>query len=116
MFGQLGNLANLMKSAKEIQANMTKLQSELADKRFEADSGGGAVRATVDGKGTLIDIRIEPSAANDVELLEDLVKAAVCAATTKSQESMKTEMANVTGGLDLSNFSQMLGGGQTPQP
>ncbi|MGB0717404.1 MAG: YbaB/EbfC family nucleoid-associated protein [Phycisphaerae bacterium] len=116
MFGQLGNLAGLMKSAKQIQENMAKLQSELAEKRFESDAGGGAVRAIVDGKGTLIDIRIDPSAANDVELLEDLVKAAVCAATAKSQESMKAEMANVTGGLDLSNFSQMLGGGgQMPQ-
>ncbi|MFQ5463899.1 MAG: YbaB/EbfC family nucleoid-associated protein [Phycisphaerae bacterium] len=115
MFGQLGNLAGLMKSAKDIQANMAKMQAELAVRRFEAEAGGGAVRATVDGKGVLVDIRIEPTAAQDVELLEDLIKSAVCVASTKAHDAMKAEMAQLTGGLNIPGLDEMLGGGSAPQ-
>jgi len=115
MFGQLGNLAGLMKSAKDIQANMAKMQAELAVRRFESESGGGAVRATVDGKGVLVDIRIEPTAAQDVELLEDLIKSAVCAASTKAHNAMKAEMAQLTGGLNIPGWDEMLGGSGAPQ-
>ncbi len=111
MFGNLGNLAGLMKTAKDLQANMAKMQENLASQRYEGDAGGGMVRATVDGRGTLVDVKIEPTAVNDLELLEDLVKAAVCAATTKSQEATKNEMAAMTGGLNIPGLTDMLGGG-----
>lgn len=111
MFGNLGNLAGLMKTAKDLQANMAKMQEKLASQRYEADAGGGMVRAAVDGRGTLVDIKIEPSAVSDVDLLEDLVKSAVAAATTKSQEATKNEMAAMTGGLNIPGLSEMLGGG-----
>ncbi len=110
MFGQLGDIANLLKSAKEIQGKVAEMQAELANRRYEADAGGGMVRVTVDGKCTLVDIKIDPKALDDVELLEDLVKGAVCAAVQKSQEAMKTEMAGLTGGLNLPGLSEMLGG------
>ncbi len=110
MLGGIGNLAGLLKSAKEIQAQMAKIQAELASRRYEGDAGAGMVRATVDGKSTLIDIKIDPQAVNDVELLEDLVKAAVCAATAKSQEAMKSELAGLTGGLNIPGMTEMLGG------
>ncbi len=112
MLGGLGNLAGLLKSAKEMQANMAKMQAELATRRFEGDAGGGVVRATVDGKGTLVDIKIDPAAVEDVELLEDLVKGAVGAATAKSQEAIKAEMAAMTGGVNIPGLTDMLGGGQ----
>ena len=111
MLGSLGNLAGILKSAKEMQAQMAKLQAELATRRYHGEAGGGIVRATVDGKSTLVDIKIEAEAAKDIELLEDLVKAAVCAATTKSQEAMKSEMAAMTGGMNIPGLSNMLGGG-----
>ena len=110
MLGNLGNLTGLLKSAKEMQSQMAKLQEDLANRRYERDAGAGAVRATVDGKGTLIDIKIDPNAVGDVELLEDLVKSAVGAAVTMAQEAMKTEMAALTGGLNLPGLSEMLGG------
>ena len=110
MLGGIGNLAGLLKSAKEIQAQMAKIQEELASRRYEGDAGGGMVRATVDGKSTLVDIKIDPQAVNDVELLEDLVRAAVCAATAKSQEAMKSELAGLTGGLNIPGMTEMLGG------
>ena len=112
MLGGLGNIANLLKSAGELRGNMERMQAELAQKRFDGEAGGGLVRATVDGKSTLIDIKIDAKAVEDVELLEDLVKAAVCAAVTKAQEAMKTEMAALTGGMGLPpGLADMLGGG-----
>lgn len=109
--GNLGNLAGLLKTAKDLQSNMAKMQEQLANKRFEGDAGGGMVRAVVDGRGTLVDVKIEPAAAKDVELLEDLVKAAVSAATTKSQEAARNEMAALTGGLNIPGLGDMLAGG-----
>jgi len=101
----------MLKNAKQLQGNLMKMQEEMAGKRFEGVSGGEMVRATVDGKGTLVDLKINPDAVTDVELLEDLVKSAVCAASTKSQEAMKEQMSAMTGGMDLGGLSQMLGGG-----
>lgn len=112
MFGGLGNLTGLLKSAKEMQANMAKMQAELAQRRYDGEAGGGMVKATVDGKGTLVDIRIEASAAKDVELLEDLVKSAVGVATGKSQEALKSEISAMTGGMNIPGLTDMLGGGQ----
>ena len=111
MLGGLGNLAGLLKSAKEMQGNIAKLQAELASRRYDGSAGGEMVRATVDGRAMLVDLKIDPAAVSDVELLEDMVKAAVGAAVTKSQEGMKKEMSARTGGLDMGGLSQMLGGG-----
>lgn len=113
MLGGLGNIAGLLKSAKEMQTQMAKLQTELATRRFEADAGGGMVKAIVDGKGVLVDVKIDPSAVSDVELLEDFVKSAVSTASTKAQDAMKAEMAAMTGGLNIPGMSEMLGGGST---
>lgn len=110
MFGGLGNFANLLKQAKSIQENMQRMQETLAAQRHEADAGAGMVRALVDGKGELLQIKIDPSIAGDVEMLETLVVGAVSAATRKAHESMKAEMAKATGGLNLPGLSEMLGG------
>ena len=109
VLGGLGNLAGMLKSAKEMQAGMQKMQEELAARRYEGDAGGGMVRVTVDGKSTLVDIKIDPRAVEDVELLEDLVKGAIAAAMSKAQEAMKAEMAALTGGLNIPGMSEMLG-------
>jgi len=111
MFGGLGNIADMMKQAKQLQGNLQKMNEELAQKRYEGVSGGGLVQAVVDGKGVLVDVKIDPKAVEDVELLEDLIKAAVAGATNKSQEGMKAEMSALTGGVDLGGLGQMLGGG-----
>lgn len=113
MFGKLGDLAGLMKSAKQIQANFAQLQQELATRRYEADAGAGLVKATVDGRGSIVSVKIEPNAVNDLELLEDLVKAAVNTAVTKSQEAMQQEMSAMTGGLNIPGMNELLGGGPT---
>lgn len=116
MFGKLGDLTGLMKSAKQIQENMAQLQTELATRRYEADAGAGLVHATVDGRGTLLGVKIDPKAVEDVELLEDLVKAAVGAAVAKSQTEMQQQMAAMTGGINLPGLSDMFGGAPPPTP
>jgi len=109
MFGALGDMAGLLKTARDLQGNMQRMNEQLAAKRFEGDSGGGMVRVIVDGKSTILDVKIEPQAAQDVELLEDLVKSAVTAALTKAQEAMKEEMAALTGGLNIPGLQGLLG-------
>ena len=113
MLGGLGNIAGMLKQAKEMQSRMVEVQAELANRRFESEAGGGMVKATVDGRGTLVDIRIDPQAVSDVELLEDLVRAAVGSAAQRSQEAAKAEMAKLTGGLNIPGLSDLLGGGAT---
>lgn len=108
MLGNLGNIGNLMKAAKDMQSRLATVQEELAKRRFDGDAGAGMVRATVDGKGTLQDIKIEPQAVNDIELLEDLVKAAVGVAVAKSQEAAKQEMASLTGGFNIPGLTDLL--------
>ncbi len=110
MLGGLGNLGGLFKQAKEIQSRMKQMQEVLASKRYEGDAGGGAVVATVDGKGTLVDIRIQPDAVSDVELLEDMIKGAVSVATSKAHNAAKEQMAQLTGGLNIPGLNEMLGG------
>jgi hypothetical protein len=109
MFGGLGNLGEVFKQAKSLQENMQKIQENLAQKRFEADAGAGLVKATVDGKSQLVRIKIDPKAAEDIELLEDMIQAAVSAATQKAQEGMKEEVARLTGGLNVPGLSDLLG-------
>jgi nucleoid-associated protein EbfC len=110
MLGGLGNLPGLFKQAKEMQSRMAEIQAEILAKRFDSESGGGAVKVTVDGKGTLVDIKIQPDATSDVELLEDMIKGAVAAASVKAQAAAKEEMAKLTGGLNIPGLSEMLGG------
>ena len=110
MFGALGDMAGLLKTARDLQGNMQRMQEQLAAKRFEGDAGGGMVRVTVDGKSTVLDVKIEPQAVQDVELLEDLVKAAMSAALAKAQDAMKAEMTAMTGGLNIPGLQGLLGG------
>ena len=109
MFGGLGNIAGMLKQAKAFQENMQRTQEMLAQQRFEADAGAGMVRAIVNGKGELIQVKINPTAVSDIELLEDMVTAAVSAATKKAQDSMREEMSRLTGGLNIPGLSELMG-------
>ena len=105
----IGDLMGMVGKVKELQANMEQMQEEMRKKRFEASSGGGMVTATVNGKLEIVGLKIEPDAVDtdDIEMLEDLVKAAINAACAKSQEEMKAEMANLTGGLNIPGMDQL---------
>lgn len=111
MFGGLTNLPGIFKQAKSLQENLQKMQETLAARTFEAEAGAGLVRAEVNGKTELVRIKIDPKAAGDLELLEDLVVAAVAAATRKAQHAAKEEMARLTGGLNIPGLTDLLGQG-----
>jgi hypothetical protein len=111
MLSSLGNLAEMLKQAKSLQENMKKMQDRLAEQRFEAEAGAGLVRAVVNGKGELVRVNIDPPAAADIEMLEDLITAAVGAATAKASEAMKAQMAQLTGGLNIPGLTDLLGQG-----
>ena len=98
-----GGIGNIMKQAQQMQRRMAELQEELEKRQVEASAGGGMVTAVVSGKQQLIDLKIEPAAVDpdDVEMLQDLVTAAVNEAIKQSQQMAQEEMAKVTGGLNI---------------
>jgi hypothetical protein len=96
-------LGNLMRQAQQMQKKMAQIQEELATQTVEASAGGGMVRCVANGKQEIISLTIEPEVVDpdDVEMLQDLVVAAVSEAIKKSQELMADEMGKVAGGLGI---------------
>ncbi|MCL2409474.1 MAG: YbaB/EbfC family nucleoid-associated protein [Oscillospiraceae bacterium] len=94
---------NMIKQAQKMQADMLKMQEELEEKTYEAQSGGGAVTATVNGKHELLSLTIEQDVVDpeDVEMLQDLVMAAVNEAMRTADASANETMSKLTGGLNL---------------
>ena len=94
---------NLMKQAQKMQQQMVKMQEELAGKTVEASAGGGMVRVTANGKQEIVSILIEPEVVDpeDVEMLQDLISAAVNEALKRSQEMVSSEMSKITGGMSI---------------
>jgi len=92
-----------MKQAQKIQAQIAKVQEELAQKTIEASAGGGMIIVVVNGKQEIVSIKIEPEVvdAKDIEMLQDLVIAAVNEALKRSQEMVSEEMRKITGGLHI---------------
>jgi len=95
------NMMKLMKQAQSMQKNMEKLQADLAARTYEATTGGGMVKAVVQGDMSLSRMEIDPKVVDpgDVEMLQDLVVSAVNTALTNAREDAAGEMAKVTGGL-----------------
>lgn len=98
-----GGLGNIVRQAQKMQADMQKVQEELAGKTVEASSGGGMVKAVVNGKQELLSVKIEPEVINpsDAEMLQDLIVAAVNEAIKRSQAMMSEEMGKLTSGLGV---------------
>lgn len=97
------NMGNIMKQAQKMQEKMAQVQAELAEKVVEASSGGGMVTAKVNGKNELVSLKIDPAVVDpeDVEMIEDLVLAAINEAFKKSQDMAGEEMGKVTSGMGL---------------
>ena len=93
----------LMKLSQQLQTKMSELQQSLESTQLTASSGGGLVTVTVDGKGQVKRVQIDPSCVDpkDVEMLEDLVLAAMTEAQGKAQSAYEQEMKRATGGLPL---------------
>ena len=108
-----GNLGKMMKLAGEMKTRMPQMQAKLAASRFTAESGGGAVRATVSGKLDLTDLVIDPAALADPSMdagrLADLVKAAVAAAQQQAAQAAADAMKELTGGMEIPGMGGLLG-------
>jgi nucleoid-associated protein EbfC len=97
------NIGNIMKQAKKMQERMLQLQEELATKAVEATAGGGMVSVTVNGKFEILSLKIDKEVVNpdDVEMLQDLIVAAVNEGVRKAQEMASSEMGKITGGMQI---------------
>lgn len=105
-------MQQLMQLSTQLQTRMTEMQEKLAKQTHAQTSGGGLVEATVDGKGSLVGLRIDPTAVDpeEVEMLEDLILAAVSQAQRRSREAMEAEMKQAAGGLGMPGLGSLLGG------
>jgi len=103
MKNPLGNMANLMKQAQAMQAQMAKLQEEAATKTVTGTAGGGMVTVTANGGMDIVSVVINPEAAKsgDVDMLQDLVMAASNDALKKARQMMADQMKSVTGGMNI---------------
>ncbi|MBC8590351.1 YbaB/EbfC family nucleoid-associated protein [Wansuia hejianensis] len=98
-----GNMGNMMKQMQKMQKQMEDMQKSLEEKEVEASAGGGAITAKVNGKRELLSINIDESVVDpeDVDMLQDLVIAAVNEAMRKAEDMMSSEMQKITGGLNI---------------
>lgn len=98
-----GSMNNMIRQAQKMQQDMMKAQEELESKTYEAGAGGGVVSAVVSGKKELVSVTIDPEAVDpdDVEMLQDLIVAAVNEALRRANDDAASQMSRLTGGLNL---------------
>ncbi|MDO5717365.1 MAG: YbaB/EbfC family nucleoid-associated protein [Tissierellia bacterium] len=101
-----GNMGNMMKQMQKMQRQLEETQKKLEEKEISASSGGGMVEATVNGKKELLSIKINPEVMDpeDVEMVEDMVVAAVNEAMKEIDQISEKEMGKLTGGLNIPGF------------
>ncbi|MBQ2696685.1 MAG: YbaB/EbfC family nucleoid-associated protein [Clostridia bacterium] len=97
------NKAAMMQRVQQMQADMERMQEEISEKTVEATAGGGAVTVTMKGSHELVSVKLKPEIVDpdDIEMLEDLIVAAVNEAGTKASQMMEEGMASITGGLNI---------------
>lgn len=98
-----GNMAGMMKKVQKLQKQMTQMQDELKQKTIDVTSGGGVVKVVMNGEKQVVSLTIDPTAVDpkDVEMLQDLICAAMNEAVKKVDDMMASEMGKLTGGLNL---------------
>ena len=97
------NMGNLLKKAQQLQEKMAKIQEELSEKTVETSAGGGMVTVVANGKQEIVSIKIDPEVVDqeDIEMLEDLVLAAVNDAIDQAKQMVSEEMTKLTGGIKI---------------
>jgi len=96
-------MKKMLKQMQEAQAKMMKMQEELAGREVEGSAGGGMVKVKANGRHEVIEVKIDPTVVDpeDIEMLEDLVAAAVNDAQSRADEMIQQEMGKITGGLSI---------------
>jgi len=99
----MANMGKMMKQVQKMQEQMKRMQEEIEQRTVEATAGGGAVKVVANGKQQIVSIEISPDAVDpeDVEMLQDMILAAVNESIQKTQEMMQEEMKKITGGLSI---------------
>ena len=103
MFNNMGNMQGMMKKVQKMQADMQKMQEEMKERTVDVTVGGGVITVVMNGEKEVQSVKIDPAAVDpeDVEMLEDLIVAAVNEASKKVDDMMAQAMNKVTGGLKL---------------
>lgn len=98
-----GGMGNMMKQVQQMQAKMEKIQAELEEAQVEASAGGGMVKVIVNGKQDIVSMEIDPEVVDkeEIEMLQDLIIAAINQARQKAQELQTEKMSALTGGLNI---------------
>lgn len=111
MFEKLGNMANMMKQAQQMQGKMSEIQQQLAAARVTGAAGAGMVEVTASGTGDILSVRIAPEvfAEGDREFIEGLIPQAINEALAKGKELHKEKIQELTGGLSLPGLDKFLG-------
>ena len=101
--GNMGNMGGMMKKVQKLQADMGKMQEELKTRTIDVSAGGGAIKVVMNGEKQIQSLIIDPAAVDpeDVEMLQDLISAAINEAMKKVDDLMASEMGKLTGGLNL---------------
>jgi len=104
------NMGNIMKQVQQFQNNMAKLQEELGEKKVEAASGGGMVTVVANGRKEIVSVKLEPEVVDpdDVEMLQDLIQAAVNDALSRAKAMETEEMSKLTAGMNLPNIPGLM--------
>lgn len=113
MFGNLGQMMGLLRNVGAIKQGVQEMNERLQALRLVGEAGGGQVQATMDGRGEVLGVKIDPALVQggDVELLEELVAAAFRDAAQRVKDAAQQEMQGLAGGLGLPGMDQLLGGG-----
>lgn len=112
MVDHLGNLQQLFQLGQQMQSRLSDLNDRLEKETLSATSGGGMVEVSADGRGNVLRVKLDPAVVDpsDIEMLEDLILAAVSEVQRRARETMEKEMKNAAGGLPLSSLAGLLGG------
>ncbi|MDH3289503.1 MAG: YbaB/EbfC family nucleoid-associated protein [Gemmatimonadota bacterium] len=99
----MADLSQLLQLGQQMQGRLTQMQTELAEQSVTGSAGGGMVKVTADGRGQVRSVSIDPAALTDadVEMLEDLVLAAVADAQRRAEDLYRTELKKIAGGMPL---------------
>jgi DNA-binding YbaB/EbfC family protein len=101
MFGNLGEMAGLMKKAKDMKKNIAKMKDEISNSEFYGTSSDNKISVVISGDFQVRQVKISPDATGDAELLEDSVKTAINSAVSAAQVSIQEKMKEATGGLNI---------------
>ena len=116
MFKELGNMASMLRQAQQVGGKMQEVAGQLKSKRVTGSAGGGMIEVEANGLGEVLKVKIDPSLRGDLEMIEDLIPAAMNQVAAKAKELHMKMMQSVTGDLNLPGLSDALseltGGGE----